>query len=347
MFKILRNSKGETVVHNAKGEVVGLNRRESLLAQFNQRIANALGIEISITTLTTVIKAISEQKFFEVAPADYLPVVVGEGTWSTHMTTYKSFVVGDDFSTGIINQGANATRLAQMNAGVSAVSKAVLNWAKESQWNIMQLEQAAKSGNWDLVAAIEEARKRNWDLGIQKIAFLGLEGDDSVLGLLNQSAVNSDLTVLTAPISSLTGAQLKTFCATVLDRYRSNCNRTAWPTKFIMPESDFLGIAAPSSADFPLKSVKQVLEETFATMTGKKDFKIMPLSYADQEHSGLGLQRYVLLNEDPKSVRMDIPLDYTNTMANSVNSFSFQNVGYGQFTGVQALREQEMLYLDF
>jgi hypothetical protein len=225
----------------------------------------------------------------------------------------------------------------------------VNNWAKSIGWSIFDLELAAKSGNWDLVTAKEKSRKKNWDLGIQKVAFLGLQGESSCLGLLNQSGVTVDTSTLTQSITSLAAspANLSAFIASVLNVYRANCNRTAWPTHFIIPESDYLGLATPSSPTYPIKSILELMQETFAIMTGNKNFKILPSAYADKAYSSLGVQKYVLLNYDEESVRMDIPVDYTNTLANSIDNFSFQNVGYGQFTGVLAYRPLEMYYMQF
>lgn len=332
---------------NSKGEPVILNAREQRMADYNQRIINALGYELDITTLTTIMKRITEQKFFEIAPADFIPLKVGEGAWSAQLTTYRSYELADDFSTGIVNTGSPNGRLAQGDVGVDAVTVKVKNWAKGIGWSIMDLQMASKSGNWDLVSSKEKSRKRNWDLGIQKVAFLGLSGDTNVTGLLNQSTVTPDTTTITKSIKSMTGTELKTFCATVLDAYRTQCVRSAWPTHFVIPESDYLGLAAPSSADFPLKSVLQVLEETFQTMTKKKDFKILPCAYGDNAYSALGVQRYALYNYDEESIRMDIPVDYTNTLANSTDSFNFQNVGYGQFTGVGLYRPLELMYFQY
>lgn len=335
---------------NSKGEKIVLNKRETLVANHLQKQVNALGYEVNITTLTTVIKKVSEQKFFQIAPADYVPVRVGEGAWSSNLLTYRSFNLADDFQTGILNTGANSTRLATADAGVDSVSVKVINWAKAIGWSIFDLEEAAKSGNWDLVTAKEEARKKNWDLGIQKIAFLGSGGTDpNILGIYNQAGVTVDTTTLTASITSLAAvpANLNAFIASVLNVYRINCNRSAWPSHFIVPESDYLGLATPSSPSFPLKSILQLMQETFAVMTGNKNFKILPSAYGDQAYSGLGVQKYVLLNYDEKSIRMDIPVDYTNTLANSIDNFSFQNVGYGQFTGVLAYRPAELYYFQF
>jgi len=337
----------EHAILNSKGEPIVLNERESRLAGMLQTVVNTLGLELSITTLTTISKKVAEQKFFEISPADYVPVRVGEGSFSTNLVTYRSFDVADDFATGVINTGGKNAKLASADAGVDSLSIKVNNWAKQIGWTLFDLETAAKAGNWDLVSQKEKARKRNWDLGIQKVAFLGLSGNPNILGLLTQSGVTINTTTLTAKISSLTPDQLKSFVIAVLNDYRANCNRTAWPTHFIIPESDYLGLAGPSSSTYPLKSTLQILEETFQTMTKRKDFKILPCAYGDTAYNSLGVTRYCLLNYDEESVRMDIPVDYTNTLANSIDNFSFQNVGYGQFTGVLAYRPLEMLYYQF
>lgn len=341
----------EAKILNSKGEPIVLNSFEKRVAEVNQKQMNALGYEVNITTLTQIVKKISEQKFFEIRPSEYLPIRVGEGAWSSNLVTYRSFNVADAFETGIINTGGQNDRLASADAGVDSVSIAVFNWAKSITWAIPDLELAARSGNWDLVSAKEKSRKKNWDLGVQKIAFLGSQGDNAAggacQGLLNIGGVNTNTTVITQAISSMSPTQLQTFSNLVVEAYRSNNNRTAFPSHFIVPESDYNGMAAQTSPTFPMKSILQLLEEMFQTITRNKNFKILPLAYGDKLYSGFSVQKYVLLNYDDESVRMDIPVDYTNTIANSLNSFQYQNVGYGQFTGVQAYRPLEMLYFQF
>lgn len=343
-------------VLNSKGEPIVLNKREQLVADRNQRIVNSLGYEINITSLTTIMKKITEQKFFEIAPADYLPLRVGEGAWSSNLVTYRSFELGGQFEEGVVNLGANNSRLAAADGGVDSLTIQVINWAKTIGWSIFDLELAAKSGNWDLVTAKEKARKKNWDLGIQRVAFLGASGlngsSGSCLGLLNQSGITVNTTVITKAISSMSVSELKVFTASVIEAYRSNNNRTAWPTHFVIPESDYNGLASQASPDFPIKSTLQLLEEMFQTICRNKSFKILPLAYGDAAyHSDVssiaGKQCYVLLNYDEESLRMDLPVDYTNTLANSVDNFMFQNVGYGQFTGVLAYRPLELLYFQY
>jgi len=338
---------GPKVILNAAGQPIVLNKREQLVADINQAKCNSLGFEIPVTTLTTIMKKITEQKFFQVAPAEYLPVRVGEGAWSSNLVTYRSFDLGDEFETGVINTGGNNGRLAMADAGIDSLSIKVINWAKSIGWTLPELELAAKSGSWDLITAKEKARKKNWDLGIQRIAFLGARGDTgNVMGLLNQVGVTIS-NFITAPISGLSVTALKTFCAGILEQYRSNCARTAWPTHFIVPESDYNGMASQASADFPVISVLKLLEDMFKVITQNQSFKILPLSYGDVAYNSIGKQCYVLLNYDEEAIRMDIPVDYTNTLANSIDNFSFQNVGYGQFTGVLAYRPAEILYFQY
>lgn len=332
---------------NSQGKPIVLNEREQRIAEQNQRVVNALGYEIDITTLTTIVKKVTEQKFFEIAPADYLPVRVGEGSWSSNLVTYRSFQLSDDFATGVINTGGNSSRLAVGDAGVDSISVKVINWAKQISWSLFDLELAAKSGNWDLVTAKEKSRKRNWDLGIQKVAFLGLEGDSAAKGLYTQVGITNNTTVIQKAISDMNETELNALLKALIEAYRANCARTAFPTHFIIPESDYNGLASVSSATFPLKTKLQLLEEAMQLITRNKQFKILPCAYGDDAYSGLGVQKYALLNYDEESLRMDIPVDYTNTLANSLDNFNFQNVGYGQFTGVQAYRPAELLYFTF
>jgi hypothetical protein len=352
-------------ITNSKGEPIQLTNAEKFVAQnlqkqYNTMIKptlpgyekrNALGYEIDITSLTQIIKSVTEQKFYEVNFADYVPVVVGEGAWSSQLVKYRSFDVADDFETGILNTGASHSKLASVDAGIDAVYTPVINWAKEITYSIIDLKQASLSGNWDLVTSKEKARWRNWNLGLQEIAFWGSKTVSTVKGLLTQSGVNSNTTVITQNISDMDATEFNAFVGTVMEAYRANSARTAKPTHFIIPESDFNGLINFPDATYPLKTKLALLEEAFKTITQNPNFKILPCAYASEtvnaEITGLDKNRYVLMNFNDDTIRMDIPVNYTNTMQNTLNGFSFQNVGYGQYTGVQTYRPLEVLYFDW
>lgn len=357
MLVQIKNSKGEVIkLTNAEQEHADWVTRQ-LVDKFGTRFKNILGYEIIVTTLTTIMTRISEQKFFRLPPAKYLPLRVGNGAWSDFLTTYRSFDAADAFETGIIDMGGNNSRLATASAAIDSITVPVINWAKNISWTIPEMQQAAKSGNWDLIAAKEKARKRNWDLGIQRIAFLGANGlnnvTGNVYGLLTLPNVATNTTFITNAISALSVSQLKSFVQGIMELYRLQNNRTVYPDLFVVPESDYNGMTSQASADFPIKSVLTLLLEAFRETTMNPNFQILPCGYADSSTRGTavsslnGLQIYSLHTMDEESLRMDIPVDYTNTLANSPDNFGLQNVGYGQFTGAYAYRPLEVLYFTF
>jgi hypothetical protein len=352
-------------IFNSKGEAVSLTKAEQFVAHNLQRHydnmikptlpgfekRNALGYEIDITSLTQLIKSVTEQKFHEVKFADYVPVVVGEGAWSSQLVKYRSFDAADDFETGILNTGASNAKLASVDSAVEPVYTQVINWAKEISYSIIDLKQASLSGNWDLVSSKEKARWRNWNLGLQQIAFWGSETVSGVSGLLTQAAVNINTTLITQNISDMDAAEFQALLGGLIEAYRANGQRTAMPTHFIIPESDFNGLASSVDETYPLKSRLERLLESFRLITNNPNFKILPNAYGSQSQNanvaGLNKNRYVLLNFDDDTIRMDIPVQYTNTMQNTLNGFTFQNVGYGQYSGVQTYRPLEVLYFDW
>lgn len=348
---------------NAAGKEIVLTEAERYYADVTQKkvdeacLANSLGYEVPITTLTTVVKKVSEQKFYKIPFAQYLPVRVGEGTWSSNLTTYRSFDATDIFESGYINDGDNDTRLSQADAAVDALNIKVNNWAKGNSWSIFALEQAAKSGNWDLVTAKEKSRKRNWDLGLQRIAFLGAQGQNGAggqcLGLFNQVGITFNSSLIPNSLSSMTPTQLSAFQQNAIAAYQVNNNFTAMPSHLVIPQNDFNGLAAQASPNFPVKSILNLLEDGFKGITMNPNFKILPCAYAQAAQAGGALPSgaatglYVFLNYDEESLRMDIPLDYTNTLANSLDNFMFQNAAYGQHTGVLAYRPLELFYMGY
>lgn len=331
---------------NAKGEEVKLSKQEALVATaMEKKIMNDTGYKADITTLTTILKDQREQKFFEVSPATFIPIRAGEGSWSLSLTSFNLTESADDFESGIVKTGANDSKLASVDAGVEPVTVPVLPWAKTSSWTIMDINYAMKSGNWDIVISKEKARKKNWDLGIQKIAFQG-SAQFSLSGLYTQSAATVNTADLTEKISGMTAAELNTFVSKVLGLYRANCNYTAWPTHFVLPESDYNGLMTFTDPAFPVKTKLAFLEEAFRSLTKNPNFQVYGLPYggdlADQTQ-----YKYCLYKYDVESLRMDIPVDYTSTLANSFNGFQFQNVAYGQFTGATAYRPAEFMYFQF
>lgn len=362
-MEIITNSRGEIItnVKGSDGNPIILNQQESYEAMRMQRkflelapgmpeFSNALGYEVNITTLFAVSKRVVGQKFATLPPADYMPVKVGDNAWSDNILTYRSYALGGDFESGLVNTGSGNSRIADADAGVDSLTNPVINWWKQVNWTIFDLKLAARSGNWDLVTAKETARKTNWDLGIQKIAFLGSTTIPTVLGLLTQAGITTNTSLIPTNISSMNATQINAFVAGLIGAYRSNCNFSAMPTHFVIPELDYDGLLAPfpgTVGTYPVP-ILTYLEEAFKRSTGNQNFKIMRCFYCDKVNNvtvtGLNTNIYALYNNNEDSLRMDIPVDYTSMVQNTLNGAQFTSVAVGQFTGALAYRPLEMLY---
>lgn len=309
------------------------------------------GYQIAIDTLTYIKKQVTNQKFYTVAPADFVPVVVGEGSFASNLLTNRSYSNADDFESGNLRTGASDARLSSVDVSVDGVSVPVINWAKTLGYTIFDVEQALRANNWDIIAQKHMARKKNWDLGIQKIAFLGSATDTRVTGLLTNPNINTNTGLITSPISGLSAAGLTTFVTTLIETYFANTNSTAMPNRFVIPYGDWLGmpVLTPGTVGtFPVPMI-EYLEKAFsmAVKMYEKDFKIMPLAYCDAANNAAGLHYYMLYRDDAESIRMDIPVPFTTTQPNSLNNFGFQDVGYGEYTGCNVYRNLECLRFQY
>ena len=312
----------------------------------------ATGYQINIDTLTYVIKEISRQKFYLEPVGDIIPIRIGEGAFSRQLLTNRSYQLGDDGESGFVRTGAGDSRLAMVDVAVDGVTTYIANWMKGIEYSIFDVEQALRANNWDLIMEMHIARKTNWDLLVQKIAMLGSATDTRMPGLLTNTNINTITgTFLTQYISSMNASQLQVFVTSLIEAYFANTNSTALPNTFVIPYADYLGLPTltpGTTGTYPYPENKY-LEEAFRSAVKSKeaDFKIVPSAYCDAANNPAGLHYYMLYRNDPRSLRMNIPVDYTVTQAGTLNNAQFQDVAYGQITGVTVLRNLEILKFTF
>jgi hypothetical protein len=282
-------------------------------------------------------------------------VVVGDGAFAANLLTNRTYAVSEDFEAGNIRTGNGDTRLSMSDVAIDGVNAYVQNWAKGISYSLFDVEQALRANSWDPIQGKHESRKKNWDLGIQLMAFLGSATDTRIAGLLTLAGITTNTTRITGLISGLTAANLQIFVAGLISDYFTATGSTAMPNRFVIPYADYLGmqVLTPGTVGtYPVPLISY-LEEAFkkAVSPMENDFKIIPLAYCDAATNNtlraINKNIYMLYRNDPQSVRMDIPVDYTTTQANSLNNFEFQDVGYGQYTGAVAYRNLEVLKFQF
>ena len=305
------------------------------------------GYEHALTVLTQIKAKYTKQTFYEINPSDFMPVVVGEGAWMDNLVFNSVYMDAGEFEKGNTQTSRPFTKKPGVDIEIIAKAVPIQSWNMSLNYSIIEITQASK-GNVDIVSAIEEARKKNWDLGIQRIAFLGSKSRTDILGLYNGESVGTNTTFITAPISGLSADNFQTFVAGILKLYSANVNSTVLPDTFVMPLSDYLGMAAASSATFPVIDKITYLENAFKRICGG-NFKISFTAYGDKARMntiGSNHDRYMLYRNTPETLEMNVPVAYTTTSFGTANGFDFENVAMGQYSGVFFRKPQEALYFD-
>lgn len=314
---------------------------------------NSLGSEQVITTLTQILPQVIEQKFYEIKLSDYFSVRVGQGNpFAEELYNWKTGVTGDDFESGLVNTLNAESNKYSDDILVEPYRTKTFTWSKNVVWNIIQ-EKVFSQGTQNLsyVQAKYSARKKQYDLGIQRTGIVGLKTNQAdAPGLLTQPNVSINTALITKPISTMTTTELDALVATMIGEFVDQAEFTATPDTLVMPAKDFYGMTSATTSQFPIKSKLTYLREAFSEAVGR-EFKILPLAWAQQDKNAtienLNKNRYVLYNNSPDTLEMNIPLDFTLTTPGTANNFDYESVAYSRFTGLRVFREKEMMYMDY
>ena len=309
-----------------------------------------LGIRQEITTLTTFTRKIIEQKFFEFSIADYLSVDIGTGAWLQSIEQAREYYTGGSFFEGDINDHAGEGKIAETSAAVDVVKVPTQPWGKKVSHTLIQLKQAqAGIISWDIVTAKIRGLKKNWDLGVQETAMLGHPTNKGIVGLLTSPDVNPVTNLIPVPLSTMTQAQMQAFIAQVLVAYRQNNEGTAFPNKFVIPESDFLGLGNPFPGSVAQITMLEYLLKMFQTMTMNSNFKILPMKYCQAQYlkrRGENVNRYALYNDDFDTLRFGIPVDFNIIPGLVVDGLNYPQTAIGMYSGMLLNRPRELVYFD-
>lgn len=172
--------------------------------------------------------------------------------------------------------------------------------------------------------------------------FIGL-GDNRTYGLLNQPDVTVDTSLFPVALQNMTPEQLNTWVGTVLNAYGESNNYNFMPNRLFLPTPMYFALSKQMNPNFPLKNLRQTVEDAFAEVTG--DFKIVHAAYG-QDLGTKGLGRAVLYNNDDDNVVMHTPVKYTPLPLFPQNSLDMISQAMGQYTGVWVKRPTTMLYMD-
>ena len=316
---------------------------------------NLTGYQIQTDTLTYIIKDISRQSFYLENVGAHIPIRIGEGAFSRALLTNRTYALGADPESGFVRDGGGNQRIQMADVAVDGVTTYIANWIMGVAYSLIDVEQALRANNWDLISELHMARKTSWDLLVQKIAMLGSATDTRMPGLLTNTAINTVGGIITGPISGLGAAGFATLLQQLIQAYWTNANSTALPNTFVIPYTDYLGlqvmvpnVIGTGTGTYPV-SMMSYLEQAFraAVQNKEAEFNIVPSAYCDAANNPAGSHYYMLYRNDARTLRMNLPVDYTVTQAGTINNLQFQDAAYGQITGVTVLKNLEVVRMTY
>ncbi len=323
-----------------------------------------LGVQYFIESTTFIRANIISQKFYEVSIPDFMSVDQGTGGWENQIVTNATGVIGGTFAAGTgPADNAGPTQMTRVDVAPYPFKAGVKTWKGGYGYAIDEVNQALAANNFDLISARMKGLRKLSSLGLQDVAFLGLETDLADFpGLYSNSQVTVNTSLLTGPISGLSASPsaFQAFVAAVLGAYADNANYSATPDTLLIPYDDFVGLGAATSASFPLGSMIKYMLEVFKELTGNEGFRILPSRYGMAARNAgfwnsAGTNRYVLYNSsrlgvgsgDGMTAKLDVPIAFTLNPAMSADGFNWNGVAYMRFSGGNIYRVPEVLYIDY
>ena len=320
------------------------NSEELAVIDRNQALLNDLGYgDIDVTLLTQIEREVSQQKFYQIDPSLFVPFDTKQGGWADYITVLRNYSNADaEISTWERGVDADNARRNQVGVTLGSESLKIHNLAKMVSYSLFEMRSAMETGRWNIVTEKERARKRDYDLAVQKAVLLG---DTNFKGLLNQTGVASNTTILTKPISTMTSAEFRTFLGSVFAEYFKNSSMTVLPDTLAIAPSDFLGLGVAVDEQYPLvQSMLTRAREVFREVTGNPNADIKMLAYCEPEFNG-GYYKYVLYRRDFDTLRVYQPYDYNVVQGATVDGMNYQNTAYARLSDVFVNRPKEMVYL--
>lgn len=305
------------------------------------------GVVQTVDTITEIVNDVVEAKYYQLGgqtPSDFVDVIVGRGAYSGQIFQFTSAYVGAPFEQCIINPASTGIHN-DATADIAIDGITIKNNFYRQKYSVSNEEvrmAAANRVGFDVIEQKEKSRKKNWDLGIQNVLFNGTK-DGRALGLLNQTGVTNDTSLLPVAIEAMTEEQLKTFAGKAIAAAFANSNYTVLPNRWLMPTASFLALGVPygTTSTTGYATLRTVIENAFKAAGAPADFKIVHSVYNNTAGAnGKGLHAFY----NTEDVCMYIPKTYTPHPLYAAGSLDMISDAEGQFTGVQVKRPGAFMY---
>lgn len=326
-------------------------RTQKGLSSMNGIVNNASGIGAQLglaqisSTLTQIIGGVVDSLYYELDGqklSDFARIEVGTGAYAQELLQYAVNFTGNVNDGWIEPTADGITKDSNSSIQIGALRIKNHFWRKDySVTNELVNMARVNAETFSIIETKERSRKKQYDLAIQQAFFFGF--GDGTTGLLNQTGVTVDTTLMTAPLATMTDTQFQTFLATVGSTYAKNTNYTVRFNRMMIPSSDYYSLGQPFG-QFGLSRL-EVLEDSLKRVVGG-DFKIVHTTYNDNANAAGNGARYVFYNTDPDNLCAFMPVPYTPMPLFPQGSLDLLSQAHAQFIPPYLKRTNSLLYAD-
>lgn len=316
----------------------------------NDQVHNAadVGFQFDVNNLAIASRMVIDSVRYTEDLTKFAPIIDGEQNWADQVMYFKTAIVPRNFQGRGYRAGqmSHMSRTPKSEVSVSKQIANVVDFWDMAEWTLPELKQAEQAGGiLDLaqakLRAIVEIYK--WEVFLEDF-WNGVDG--AGYGLKNNPDVESDSTIMTAPISSLTAAQFKTkMQAIVAKAYATGKYNTIKYNKLFVPMSDYgaLGLQIDETQNFRDAGVGNRVNHVLA-WAFQNDLEIVPSAMLDAAHNG-GTSKYILAAHDPYNyhVKRTLPLMFVPGVPNGMR---FSTEAYARHTTPILLRNESLLYFN-
>ena len=287
----------------SSGTYVDLQLANKKNEPMNIRVQNASGYEQQITTLTTILAEVVEEKMYSDNLADFVTVST-EGGWDNTIAFWREASVGD-LDGAFSDNGGRSGESDNIDVEKDMEFVKVGTWRKGYNIGIDEMNQVMASGNRSIITSKESAYQRIKNAYMTKKAMIGSAGHK---GLLNADGLIYDTTTMPTDISEATQAQLNNIFSDMYAAYRLRNEYTADADTLVVPAVELTKLARIYS-EFNAITVIEVVRKVMREVTGNPNFNVVSSRYFDIDNnlSGATKNAYMLLNK--ASVKFHVTVD--------------------------------------
>lgn len=307
--------------------------------------------EVIAEALTEADLTLQEREYPEINIREAIPV---SDTLEKGLEYSKFGIIGTrgSLDDGLI--GNRTTSLIEVGTEIEFKKAPAEDWAKMAEWNVVELEKAARFGI-SLDTARLDTVYQNALGTIQKAGYLGHKQSKDQEGLLTGSSVQIVAPAVNKTIADMTADEAVTFILDAYDKSYAKSGYTVMPNKIAIDSRDLMLLMGKFSTSVvvgidgmpfsALDKITAALRKASGNDTFSVEFVKVPMNFA-QKVKNATTSRLVVYSYNEAYVDMEVMMpEMVSEISHGLLTFQ---AGYrARFTGARWKEPESAVYVDY